>query len=695
VNANAIAAYDRGFSGSGIKIGIIDSGINPALAEFAGRIDPASTDVAGNRGVSDEGGHGTAVSSVAAGARNGVNTLGVAFGATIVSMRADDPGSCAGTDGCQFFDSDIAAGIDAARLAGVRVINMSLGGDPPGPTVVNAINRAVSAGIVFVISAGNDGDKPEGVNPDPFALVPEQNFPGMVIVAGSVGVSNGIGGVDVSQLSDFSNKAGTGQQYYLAAQGYRDRAPDETGTEFLWSGTSFSAPTIAGAVALLAQAFPNLTGAQIVDILLRSADDLGEAGTDSIYGRGRLNIASAFQPIGQTNLAGSTTAVSTYSNGSLPAVAGDALKREPLGAVILDGYNRAYVLNLAATLHQAEQSTPLAHAMQGDVRVAQAAAGPISVAMTLTRRHDLVQGFGLEQIGIGPDDARKARLVAGSAIARLDHKTAMAFGFSEGAREMTRRLRDAEPNAFLIAKDVAGDTGFATSRGSSVAMRHEFGGVGVTVAAETGNVWQDLEARTSAFNSPYRYTSMSVDHSFGRTWLSAGLSRLDEKQTLLGGRMGTALGGGGAATTFLDLEARHELGRGWSAGFTARRGWTSFAAGNFQTGAYALDVAKTGVLGNWDRIGFRLAQPLRVEKGGFAMLLPTAYDYSTETATSSLSRFSLTPSGREVDAELSYGSAVIGGKGWLGANVFARRQPGHIADARNDVGAAIRFTLGF
>ena len=71
-------------------------GINPALFEFAGRIDPASGDVTGaGRGVSDEGGHGTAVSSVAAGGRNGVNTMGVAFNATIVSMRADDPGSCA------------------------------------------------------------------------------------------------------------------------------------------------------------------------------------------------------------------------------------------------------------------------------------------------------------------------------------------------------------------------------------------------------------------------------------------------------------------------------------------------------------------------------------------------------------------------------------------------------------------------
>ena len=56
---------------------------------------------------------------------------------------------------------------------------------------------------------------------------------------------------------------------------------------------------------------------------------------------------------------------------------------------------------------------------------------------------------------------------------------------------------------------------------------------------------------------------------------------------------------------------------------TARRGWTDFAAGKFQTGAYAFDLAKLGVLGASDRLGLRLAQPLRVEHGGFAMWLPT------------------------------------------------------------------------
>lgn len=77
------------------------------------------------------------------------------------------------------------------------------------------------------------------------------------------------------------------------------------------------------------------------------------------------------------------------------------------------------------------------------------------------------------------------------------------------------------------------------------------------------------------------------------------------------------------------------------------------------------------------------------------MLLPTSYDYTTGTATSSWKTASLAPSGREIDAELSYGSGLWDGSGWVGGNLFVRRQPGHVAAADNDYGAAIRFTLGF
>ena len=314
-------------------------------------------------------------------------------------------------------------------------------------------------------------------------------------------------------------------------------------------------------------------------------------------------------------------------------------------------------------------------------------AGPVSLAMTVSERRDTQLGFELARLGIGPEDARKARLIAGSAVARIDNKTAIAMGFAEGAKAMERRLSGAEAGAFLIAKDIAGDPGFSAKREGSVALRRNLGPVAVTLAGESGEIFQEIE--TSATGSPYRWASVSVDRNFGRSWASIGLSKLDERQTLLGGRMGNALGGGGSSSLFLDVEGRRELGNGISATVSARRGWTEFAGGAFTSAAYGFDLAKISVFGASDRLGFRVAQPLRIDGGGFAMLLPTAYSYDTLQATNSLTRLSLSPSGREIDAELSYGGRL--GKGWFGGNLFMRRQPGHIATADADVGAAVRY----
>jgi hypothetical protein len=128
---------------------------------------------------------------------------------------------------------------------------------------------------------------------------------------------------------------------------------------------------------------------------------------------------------------------------------------------------------------------------------------------------------------------------------------------------------------------------------------------------------------------------------------------------------------------------------------SAAAGRRAFSSISKRGAIWARAGAKLGVLGSADRLGLRLSQPLRVESGGFAMLLPTGYDYATRSVTNSLTNLSLTPSGREMDAELSYGSGLFGNAGWIGGNLFMRRDPGHIADAKDDYGAAIRFTLGF
>ena len=582
--------------------------------------------------------------------------------------------------------------MNAAVAAGARVINMSLGGSAPDSQLLAAMQNAVNAGIILVISAGNDGEDPAlGGNADPFALVPAQTFPGQVIIAGSVGV-DGPGGNNIDQLSTFSNRAGAGQNWYLTALGNGVRTIDQTGAGFFYSGTSFSAPIITGAVALVAQAFPNMTGAQIVDLLFQTADDLGAAGDDPIYGQGRLNIARAFQPVGTTSLAGTNQTV-TLANigGDLPEAAGDG-GQGSMGAIILDGYSRAFAIDLAKGMRQAGSRQPLARALSGHARSSSASAGPLSIAMTVTERRGLRGMFDLAQTGIGPEDARRSRLVAGSALARIDSKTKAAFGIAQGAKAIERQLTGAQAGAFLIARDTSGDPGFQARRGASVAVRRDLGFAGVTLSAEEGRVWQNIE--TAATDSPYRWTGMTLDRSFGRSnWVSAGISRLDEKRTLLGGRLGSAFGNSGSSSLFLDLEARRELGSGWSATLAGRRGWTDFAGGRFQSAAYSFDLAKLGVLNGRDRFGVRLSQPLRIEKGGIAMILPTSYDYATESATNSMSRLSFTPSGRELDAELSYSTLL--GDGWLGANLFMRRQPGHIAAADADMGAAIRYSLDF
>ncbi|MCY7339176.1 MAG: S8 family serine peptidase [Sphingomonas bacterium] len=690
MSSKAISAWQAGSTGKGVKIAIIDSGINPDLAEFAGRIDAASRDVAGTRPLSDEDGHGTAVAATAAGARNDLQNLGVAFDATIIALRADAPGTCADTSadgGCNFFDSAIASGVDAARLAGARVINMSLGGDPAGSQLLAAIGRAVNAGIVIVMSAGNDGEDPvKGINSDPFAMSAAQAYPGQVIIAGALD-----GGL--TQLAAFSNRAGTGSPYYLAALGQAVRTIDHTGTGYLYSGTSFSAPIITGAVALMAQAFPNLTGQQIISILLSSADDLGVTGNDTTFGHGRLNVQRAFQPIGTTTLAGTSSTVTAQSvSGALPEAAGDgSLAVHSLGTVILDGYSRAFALDLARSLEAAEKRRPLERALSGRVRTNVAAAGPVAVTLSVATR-DAQPMVDLGRLNIGPEDARRSRLIAGNAIARLDRKTRIALGFSEGAKSLERSLSGASAGAFLVARDTNGEPGFAANRGTSLALRRDLGKtVGLTLSAETGSVTRD--PRAGELDLPYRLATALIDKQLGRNnFLSLGATRLDERSSLLGGRIGATLGGGGSSSWFVDGEVRHDFGRGIGATLSARRGWTQFGSGKFVSSAYAFDLAKQFAGG--DRLGLRVSQPIRIEQGGLSLMLPVSYDYDTRLASNGVRSLSLSPSGREIDAELSYATRLFG-TGWIGANLYARRNPGHVASAAPDVGAAIRTSFAF
>lgn len=704
VSMNALVAYDAGASGAGVRVGIIDSGIDISSAEFGSRISSYSRDVAGNATIDDEDGHGTAVAFTIGGRRNDVGSQGVAYNAELVVLRADSPGSCAAAnasadteDGCSFYDDDIADGIDAARLAGVRVINISLGGGTPSQSVLTALSRATAAGIVVVISAGNDG--PDSGNPDSFAAIPANNSSvsnGLVIIAGSVGTDD--------MISDFSNVAGSSANTYLTAVGESVRAPGSDGTVYLWSGTSFSAPQIAGAVALLAQAFPNLTGADIVSLLYATARDAGATGTDSVYGRGVLDLTRAFQPVGTTSLAGSRVPASQSLNASLSAPMGDA-DTGTVGAVVLDGFNRAFAMELADTIrHQAPQRR-LEGALSVRQRSFAVGYGALGVAVTIAPGQGA--GVRIDRLAIGDADAGQARAIAATVTGRLGAHMDFAIGASESGTALVGRLAGRSDPAFLIARDPATTSGFESDVGGSFALRRALGGGwGLTMAMETGDVVTSRDRSINWSNRHDRFgyarATLGIDRRMGG--LSAGFAatRLAETDTVLGARFADALGGAGAESFFVDGAVRYDFGAGWSFGGSYRRGWTRAVfsgavagSGTLGTSGFSADIGKRGLFGAGDRVGMRVAQPLRVETGGLNLLMPGGWDYAGTSVTDWTSqRVNLTPRGREIDLEFSYAVPILGDGEWS-MGMFLRRDPGHYADMADDMGGMMRVSFGF
>ena len=136
---------------------------------------------------------------------------------------------------------------------------------------------------------------------------------------------------------------------------------------------------------------------------------------------------------------------------------------------------------------------------------------------------------------------------------------------------------------------------------------------------------------------------------------------------MLGARFHDALGRGGADSGFLDARAGWSvrpdlrLGASWRGGYTMPRAGGTIVGGRLLSSAFAVDLEKLGVFAHGDRLALRIAQPLRVERGGVRLNLPVDYDYVTLSPTFARSTYALTPSGRELIGELAWRGELWGG----------------------------------
>jgi hypothetical protein len=150
---------------------VIDTNVDTSIRELSGQISGSFDVHAATRQATDidADGHGTMVSSVIVAKKDGIGVHGVAFEANVLAIRTDEVGSCqtTGADaGCQFNDSSVISAINYAVSHGAKVINMSLGGEGAiSASLRNTIIAATNQGVLFTISAGNEGAAPTATDP--------------------------------------------------------------------------------------------------------------------------------------------------------------------------------------------------------------------------------------------------------------------------------------------------------------------------------------------------------------------------------------------------------------------------------------------------------------------------------------------------------------------------------------------------
>lgn len=685
---NAIVAWQNNATGAGVLVGVIDDGIDPNHPELIGRISPNSTDIVpGRNALVTTQSHGSEISSLIAGNYNDAQTVGVAFDATILAVRADN-----GSD--QFNSTDLAAAIDYARQQGVDVINLSLGSSTPSAqSVRDAIQRATQAGVIIVVSAGNDGDS-GATNP---------NYPGFLAADSSI--ANGLimiaGGLNQDgTLNTVSNPPGAAADWYLTAPGWSIIVPDHgppgavpgfqtcglgpNGDLCRIQGTSYASPHVAGAVALVMDGFPGLTPSEVVDLLFTTADDTGAPGTDSLHGRGRLNVGRAFQPVGPLAVPMTATAMAmspTSPVGVSGPAFGDGITRhtQTWSVVGFDNYRRTFPVELADNWVSAPQH---------GAALAQA---PLLWRNQTTRNGAHMQTALMQDLA--PDTLRSHidRADLAQAATRID--AALGAGLSVAFAAHGARTMAGEGDPIGHLDFVGADR--------SLRLTQQIGRFAVSLVSESGTVrGAPLSYALIAPRSERSALAARAEADLGAMNFAVTLGRLSEDDGMLGLSWSRLLGETpAAATDFVGLNLRYAPAPGWRLSLNGETGvaslgdagWLSVEA-PLRTSAFWLEATRDFTPG-WlaavapdgrGALSFTLSQPLRIESGALSYMAPTATKWGRRSLRFEERSFEPTPSGRELRAGLGYrfmADATVS----TFAEAYYVQEPGHIADADADL----------
>ena len=254
--------WDYG-SGSGIKVAIIDTGIQLNHPDLVANVVSGFDFVNNDETAMDDNGHGTHVSGIVAATSNGSGSVGVGYSVSLMPVKVLN------SSGYGYL-SDVAKGIYYAANNGARIINMSLGASVDSDTLKNAISYASRKGVLIVAAAGNEYGAP--------CSYPAAYSEVICVVATDKD----------NHLASFSNIGGE-----LSAPGVSNYSTYLGSTYKSLSGTSMASPHVAGAAAVLMSKCTTCTTSDIRNVLRETSVDLGDVGKDIIFGYGLIDLDSA------------------------------------------------------------------------------------------------------------------------------------------------------------------------------------------------------------------------------------------------------------------------------------------------------------------------------------------------------------------------------------------------------------------
>ncbi|MFE9332752.1 S8 family serine peptidase [Streptomyces sp. NPDC006925] len=243
-------------TGEGIKVAVIDTGVDPTTESLQGRVLPGR-DVSGAPGdeTRDDVGHGTTMAELIAGSGKGGTLKGLAPGAKIIPIRTN----LNGMKGADKKKEHLGEAIRAAADSDARIINMSLGGRAPHPSIQEAVEYAAKKGKLLFASTGNDAQKGN-----------EENWPAEYRDVAAVAATNKAG-----KVADYSNYGG-----HTILAGASEGLPEWCDGKKLsycpGGGTSSATAIVSASAALIWSHHPDWTSNQVLRVMIKTAGLKGD-----------------------------------------------------------------------------------------------------------------------------------------------------------------------------------------------------------------------------------------------------------------------------------------------------------------------------------------------------------------------------------------------------------------------------------